>query len=83
MAISRIEAMLKSLYVSKISFLLSTQGECWKAGLGYEACSFSVVSKFDTFDTIAEAVEYLRASAICRYPNSEFAKSWKDGKIGC
>jgi len=82
----KVEAVLKGLYASEINFSLTTFFDSgWGVKLGDETNGFLCIGPDDDTqvdcDTLEDAVEFLRASVVLKYPDSEFAEIWKDERM--
>jgi hypothetical protein len=65
--------ILDDLYASEINFKIATDWDGgWTVALGNEYSGFVAETTVATFDA---ACHWLRAEAIKRYPDSEFAKA--------
>ena len=70
---------LTDLSASRISAAIN-----WEAGEQAEASLGDVLvdgtpSEYARFDSIAQAVAWLRTKAVQRYPNTDFARKYKQG----
>ncbi len=65
--------LLDDLYASEINFKIATDWDSgWTDALGNEYSGFGAEANVATFQ---EACDWLRAEAIKRYPDSEFAQA--------